>query len=265
MSTSPGAWPDLVPRILTGATLALVCISALFAGGMPLLALVAVLGAVMIWELIRIIAPYQKVEALSLALLAALGIAMFGAAPGWVGLVIMLAVPVLGTLRVGAGHRGLFFLYALFILLGVMGLFLVRNIMGLYFVMWLVSIVVVSDLAGYFAGRLIGGPKFWPAISPKKTWSGTVAGWVCAGVLAAAMAPTGIAVFAFVLLSVVLAFAAQMGDIAESAIKRRYGVKDSSNLLPGHGGVLDRFDGMIAVFALTLTLWVISLVAAGNL
>jgi phosphatidate cytidylyltransferase len=108
-----------------------------------------------------------------------------------------------------------------------------------------VAIVVVSDVAGYFAGKALGGPKFWPRISPKKTWSGTVAGWIGAGLVGAVFAdPTG-AGLALVPVSVLVGFAGQMGDIAESAAKRMQGVKDSSNLIPGHGGVLDRFDAML--------------------
>ena len=127
--------------------------------------------------------------------------------------------------------------------------------------LWLVLIVVVTDIAGYFGGRLIGGPKFWPAVSPKKTWSGTISGWVGAAVMSALVAglflPGQLPLTAFVLLAMVLSLASQLGDIGESALKRRAGIKDSSNLLPGHGGVLDRFDGMIAVFALVLAIWAV--------
>jgi phosphatidate cytidylyltransferase len=119
--------------------------------------------------------------------------------------------------------------------------------------LWLVGVVLASDVLGYFAGRLIGGPKFWPRISPKKTWAGTVAGWIGAALVGwAAMSPMGVGP-GLIVLSVVLALAAQMGDIAESAIKRRAGVKDSSRLIPGHGGVMDRFDGMVGA-ALVLLL-----------
>ena len=120
-----------------------------------------------------------------------------------------------------------------------------RDLAGAGWMIWLVAVVVASDVLGYFAGRLIGGPKFWPRVSPKKTWAGTVAGWIGAALVGwAAMAPLG-AGGGLVALSVALALAAQLGDIAESAIKRQAGVKDSSRLIPGHGGVMDRFDGMV--------------------
>ena len=120
--------------------------------------------------------------------------------------------------------------------------------------LWLALVVIVTDVAGYFAGRFIGGPKFWPRVSPKKTWSGTVAGWVGAGVVGLIfMAQPGVGA-EVVGISIAISMASQMGDIAESAMKRKMGVKDSSNLIPGHGGVFDRFDGMLgaSVFLLMI-------------
>ena len=101
---------------------------------------------------------------------------------------------------------------------------------------------------------MFGGPKFWPAVSPKKTWSGTAAGWVGAALVGLVFSiNTGVG-FQLVIVSIALAMASQMGDIAESALKRKMGVKDSSSLIPGHGGLMDRFDGMLgaALFLLVL-------------
>ncbi|PTX48585.1 phosphatidate cytidylyltransferase [Gemmobacter caeni] len=137
--------------------------------------------------------------------------------------------------------------YGLAILLAGAALIWLRGLPnGFLLICWLLAVVIASDVMGYFAGRALGGPKFWPRISPKKTWSGTVAGWIGAALVGVVFAAldrgTGPGL---VLLSPFVAFAGQMGDIAESAIKRRAGVKDSSNLIPGHGGVLDRFDALI--------------------
>ena len=127
---------------------------------------------------------------------------------------------------------------------------------GISQIFWLVLVVVASDVCGYFVGRLVGGPKFWPSVSPKKTWSGTIAGWIGAALVGLGFYLTGHASSLMVAMSPILAFAGQLGDIAESAIKRRAGVKDASTLIPGHGGVLDRFDAMIgallAMFVLGL-------------
>ena len=129
---------------------------------------------------------------------------------------------------------------------------------GMPAILWVVAIVITSDVAGYFVGRIVGGPKFWPAISPKKTWSGTVAGWVGAVLVSLAFVLAGHAPWMAVILAPVVAFAGQLGDIAESWIKRRAGVKDSSSLIPGHGGFLDRFDALIGAVVLIMLLSLIA-------
>ena len=105
--------------------------------------------------------------------------------------------------------------------------------------------MVATDVVGYFAGRAIGGPKFWPKVSPKKTWSGTAAGWAGAALVGLLFSINTGASLQLMGISVAISMASQMGDIAESGMKRKLGVKDSSNLIPGHGGLMDRFDGML--------------------
>ena len=127
-------------------------------------------------------------------------------------------------------------------------------------IIWLFAVVWSTDIFAYFGGRLIGGPKLWPRVSPSKTWSGTLTG-VAAGALAGTfvsvrdlMEPTSVVcVFG---LSLSAAILSQAGDAFESAMKRRFGVKDSSRLIPGHGGAMDRLDGFIAatLFAFTFGL-----------
>lgn len=117
---------------------------------------------------------------------------------------------------------------------------------SIWSILFIFSCVIASDIGGYFAGRLIGGPKFWPTISPKKTWSGTITGWILAGIVGITFSRY-LESSLFIPLSIGLAMAAQAGDLAESWMKRRAGIKDSSNLIPGHGGFLDRFDGVIGV------------------
>ena len=113
-------------------------------------------------------------------------------------------------------------------------------------IFWLFALVWGVDVMAYFGGRLIGGPKLWPRVSPGKTWSGFVVGVICGAAAGCFFAPEGgnrIALFALGLLG---GATAQGGDLFESAIKRRFGVKDSSHLIPGHGGLMDRLDGFIA-------------------
>jgi phosphatidate cytidylyltransferase len=120
---------------------------------------------------------------------------------------------------------------------------------GLAVTLWILALVWATDTGAYFAGRLIGGPKLAPAISPKKTWSGLLGGMIAAAVVGAAAAalredwaPATLAAA-----SVILAVIAQGGDLLESSIKRHFGVKDASGLIPGHGGLMDRVDGLLTV------------------
>ena len=124
--------------------------------------------------------------------------------------------------------------------LAVWSLVWLRSDYGVISVLFVLGTVIVVDTTGYFAGRVLGGPLLYPIISPRKTWSGAIAGWFAALGLAWAMQQP-------LWLGPIFALVAQVGDLAESALKRAAGVNDSSGLLPGHGGVLDRFDGHIAV------------------
>ncbi|MFG1479347.1 phosphatidate cytidylyltransferase [Xanthobacter sp. V4C-4] len=120
--------------------------------------------------------------------------------------------------------------------------------LGLLAVLFLYAVVWATDIFAYFAGRALGGPKLWPRVSPNKTWSGAIGGAVAgtgAGVLVAALG--GIAhLLPVAAIAVALSVVSQTGDLAESAVKRRCGVKDASRLIPGHGGILDRLDGFAA-------------------
>jgi phosphatidate cytidylyltransferase len=112
-------------------------------------------------------------------------------------------------------------------------------------------VVWVTDIGGYFAGRGIGGPKLWPRVSPKKTWAGAVGGFAASLVIAAGFAAFGLGKTGpLLLLGAVLSIASQLGDLFESAVKRRFGVKDSSHFIPGHGGLMDRLDGFVAAVVL---------------
>jgi phosphatidate cytidylyltransferase len=129
------------------------------------------------------------------------------------------------------------------------------EIWGFAALMFVLLVVWVTDIGGYFAGRGIGGPKLWPRVSPKKTWAGAVGGFAASLAVAAGFAGFGLAKIGPILgLSAVLSIASQLGDLFESAVKRRFGVKDSSHVIPGHGGLLDRLDGFVAAVALAAIL-----------
>ncbi len=128
--------------------------------------------------------------------------------------------------------------------------------LGLAAIFWLFGSVWATDSAAYFGGRAIGGPKLWPKVSPGKTWSGAVMG-VIAGIVAGlvVIAAFGIPLHPMhAVLGFVVVVAAQLGDLLESAIKRRFKVKDTSHLIPGHGGVMDRCDSLAAAAVLALVL-----------
>jgi phosphatidate cytidylyltransferase len=123
-------------------------------------------------------------------------------------------------------------------------------------VLWLLTTVWAIDTAAYAAGKLIGGPKLAPAISPNKTWAG-LCGGIAAGALVGSIAGALVSppeIVDVALLGGVLAIVEQTGDIAESYAKRRFGAKDSGSLIPGHGGLLDRLDGMLAVTSVVVIL-----------
>jgi phosphatidate cytidylyltransferase len=118
---------------------------------------------------------------------------------------------------------------------------------GFIALIMILLVVWATDIGGYFAGRGIGGPKLWPRVSPKKTWAGAIGGFAASLVIAAGFAAFGIGKTGpMLLLGAALSVVSQLGDLFESAVKRRFGVKDSSHLIPGHGGLMDRLDGLVA-------------------
>lgn len=241
---SKANWSDLRARTLSGLAMLALGGFAIWQGGYVFGLLAVVVAALMIWELASMTAPGEPRLALGLAGLA--GATMFAVlvVPNAITRILLLVPVIAGSLLL-AKNRLIYVLYSIAIMGTGLGLIVLRTKAGVAVILWIVTIVVVSDVAGYFAGRALGGPKFWPRFSPKKTWSGTVAGWIGAVAVGALFVAFGWAGWGLLWLSPLLAFSGQLGDIAESAIKRRMGVKDSSNLIPGHGGVLDRFDALI--------------------
>jgi phosphatidate cytidylyltransferase len=123
--------------------------------------------------------------------------------------------------------------------------------LGFVAIILLFGIVWATDIGGYFIGRWVGGPKLWPAVSPKKTWSGALGGAL--GAIGAALAIASCAyranLFAIASIALLLSAVSQVGDLFESGVKRRFGVKDASHVIPGHGGVMDRLDGFLVAAA----------------
>jgi len=239
-----GRWDDLAQRLISGAVMAGAGVALIWLGGLWFAALCAVASGVMIWELARMIAPERPTQALQLAGLGGMAVVLALLLPGLYALPLLAAPAFVGRSLLGR-RWAMFAIYGTAILVAGYGLSMFRDLYGMVWLFWLVLVVIATDVLGYFAGRMIGGPKFWPRISPKKTWSGVVAGWIAAALIGVLFRQFTNAGTDLVWISVLLSLASQLGDIAESAIKRRTGVKDSSNLLPGHGGLLDRFDGLL--------------------
>lgn len=267
MTPHPNRWADLRPRMLSAAVMASIGAVEIWLGGPTFSILVVVLTALMLWELASMTRPLvparmdrpsrapQGRTALALALLGGVCLALTLVSPRDFASFLLL-VPALAFALSPRRDRRLSALWAGAAMLAGFGLITLRNEAGTPAIVWIVMVVVVSDVMGYFAGRILGGPKFWPAISPKKTWSGTAAGWIGAAIVGLVFWRMGYAPVGIIVLSALVSFAGQMGDIAESWIKRRTGVKDSSGLIPGHGGFLDRFDAMTGsvVFLMLLSL-----------
>ncbi len=213
-------------------------------GGVWFQMLVVFVTAVMVWELWMMIATDEPTKGMLLAALVASVMSGQIVEETWLGLLLFLVVPTIGVTQLKA-ERLTFFCFAIGIQIAGWGLVQFRTDYGFTWLLWLMSVVIITDVFGYFAGRTFGGPKFWPKVSPKKTWSGTVAGWLGAGLIGFIFTLFTNAGLTIVLASMVLSFAGQMGDIGESALKRRMGVKDSSTLIPGHGGLFDRFDALM--------------------
>jgi phosphatidate cytidylyltransferase len=196
----------LLTRIVSGLVLAPIAIAAVYFGGWPFALFWAAAALVVFWEWVMLVKGPSRFAWI---------------VAGVVYAALLLAAPL--TLRGDAdlGMAAIFFLF---------------------------GIVWTTDIAGYFAGRAIGGPKLAPSISPKKTWSGAIAGLLGAVIIVAIGARfiPQTRIVALLAAAVVLSVASQAGDLAESAMKRHFGAKDASQIIPGHGGVMDRLDGFWA-------------------
>lgn len=253
MSAGESRWSDLAVRVVSGVILAGAGLGAVSAGGWVFITFVSALTGVIVWELAHMLMPSPPFPALAMGALSAASayVAVWG--PPATVLPILLVPIVVGAVFFRRDRR-VFLPFLMVILLSSFGMSSVRNEFGFQWMLWLILVVAATDIAGYFAGRTLGGPKIWPRFSPKKTWSGTAAGWVAAFIVGLVfMRVTGAGAW-LLALSVAASLASQIGDMAQSAVKRRVGVKDSSQLLPGHGGLFDRFDGLIGATVLVLAI-----------
>lgn len=255
---------DFLPRLASALVLGPFVMLVAAAGGWAFSALVALAAVILLWEWLRMIGAKPRTPLLVIggaALVAAILLLAIRPPPAAIGIVVLGAIMAALVARSNRERRT-------WAPLGVIyagGLALPTLILrddgsfGLVSLMWLLAVVWSTDIAAYFCGRLIGGPKLWARVSPNKTWAGSLGG-AFFGMLAG-MATLFLAGIETALLAAPVAllasFASQGGDLFESAMKRRFQVKDSSRLIPGHGGLMDRLDGFIAAAALALLIGLI--------
>jgi phosphatidate cytidylyltransferase len=247
-------WGDLSVRSLSAAVLIPAVILDVWVGGIWFNLLVALLGVLMALEWITLA---HRQDPLQFALHAAGGLcgSFLPFETGICGAVV--AIGALWALSAAVAwfrdrQRAVWpYLGVPYVSLSAVALVLLRNdpAYGFLVIVWVLVIVWAADTLAYFAGRLIGGPRLAPVISPKKTWAGlggAIVGSAGASAVFAAAAGLG-AIAMLTFLAGLLALVEQGGDLFKSALKRHYGVKDSGYLIPGHGGVIDRADGLVAV------------------
>jgi phosphatidate cytidylyltransferase len=244
---------NLLTRALAALVLAPVAIAIAYAGGglWTALATLAAIGLYVEWLAIVGAVQQSRVVMSGVAALAASGLSL-GSGRIEAALVILVAgfaaVALLTQQRriwatAGFGYAAMAQVAAVLVRLD--------QKYGFLALMLILLVVWASDIGGYFAGRGIGGPKLWPRVSPNKTWAGAVGGFAASLLIVVGFAASGFGTTGpLLLLGAALSIASQLGDLFESAVKRCFGVKDSSNLIPGHGGLLDRLDGLVAALVL---------------
>jgi phosphatidate cytidylyltransferase len=258
-------WSDLGARIISGLVLAIVGVIAVWLGGAWLAAWCGAAVVAMSFEWARMSEPKALNTAFALTLAGSLGAVMLaswhmlGLGVAWMAACALASATRRRTLAGILETAGGTFYIGLpcSVFLWLRG----STPNGLETVFSLFAIIWAADVFAYFGGKLIGGPKIAAGLSPNKTWSGIIAG-VAAGAVtgvvcgAVAHAPAALG-SVWGLVGAVIAFTGLMGDLIESFLKRRFGVKDASKLIPGHGGVLDRIDGLMAATLLTCAVLVV--------
>jgi len=245
----PGA--ELALRVGSALVLAPLAIGLAYVGGWPFALFWGVAAMGVLWEWTSLVAAGDRRSVLMAGAASfALALALAGT-DHLVAAIIVLAMGAIAAAAFAPAERRIWVAsgipYA-----GALGVapIVLRSDgeLGFLAIMFLFATVWATDIVAYFVGRALGGPKLMPQVSPKKTWSGALAGTGAAILAAIALARfaglTGLVPIAIV--AFLLSAAAQIGDLFESALKRRFGVKDSGHLIPGHGGLMDRLDGFVA-------------------
>lgn len=249
MDTSAPSGRNLLLRILSALVLAPLAIGVTYWGGWAFAVFWGVAALAVWWEWVRLVDPQGSNGALVLGA-SALVLEALLAASGRVDRALLIILLALFGIAVTATRHGKWMVggivYASALVIAPV-LIRADEEFGLLAILLLFAIVWSTDIGGYFGGRILGGPKLAPAISPKKTWSGAIVGTIAAVSAALAIVhwSQGGVLVPIALVAVLLSVVSQAGDLFESSLKRRFNAKDASGLIPGHGGVMDRLDGFI--------------------
>jgi phosphatidate cytidylyltransferase len=253
----------LAQRIISALVLIPLALAGVLLGPPYLDALVALFALAMAWEWVRVCHGGRFVASGFAVILAAVaGVIAFHFTSMPTALAILAAGAVVAALVAEAGKRVWHGLGAIYVGLPCLAILWIRgdDRAGQITLLWTLVLVWAIDTGAYLAGRTIGGPRLAPSISPKKTWAG-LGGGLLAAALVGALGAVWLerqSWWPLAAIAAALAVIEQGGDLAESAFKRRFGVKDSSNLIPGHGGVLDRVDGLLTVVVAVAGLMIVT-------
>lgn len=246
---------NLKTRLVSAVVLAPLVLAAVYLGGLLFLCLVLAACVLIAWEWSNLAFSAQAVR--QAALLSLAGVVLcITTYVGRFDLLTVLALVFAAVVLVNApaGHRHWAIMGLLYAAVPMIALIILRGDpkFGREGVFFILLIVWACDTGAYFCGRAIGGAKLAPRISPGKTWAGFFGGVVAGGLVATALAgfATNGSLFAAGVVGLFLAAVSQGGDLLESAVKRRFGAKDSGILIPGHGGIMDRLDGVVAAAVL---------------
>jgi phosphatidate cytidylyltransferase len=244
---------NLLIRVVAALVLAPLAIAIAFAGDWLWTGLVTLAAIGLYVEWLTIVGAAQQMRVVASGG-AALAISGFCLAAGRIDAsLVVLALGLFGVALLSPERRGWTAAGFVYAAAAEIASVLVRldQSQGFAALILILLAVWVTDIGGYFAGRGIGGPKLCPRVSPNKTWAGAVGGFAASLVIALGFAAFGLGKTGpLLLLGAVLSIVSQLGDLFESAVKRRFGVKDSSHIIPGHGGLLDRLDGFVAAVVL---------------
>tara|TARA_B110000003_G_scaffold108260_1_gene110715 strand:+ start:4086 stop:4877 length:792 start_codon:yes stop_codon:yes gene_type:complete len=240
--------PDLFIRVISSIIMIFLGAVFLGIGGAIFNIILILISSILAWEILSFNSLHKHTRIFT-ALFFALVLATYILFSQILSLILLITFLIFYKVIINHNDYVQRVIYFILIFFSLITLSDLRLEVGLVQTLWVICCVIASDVGGYFVGRAVGGPKLWPIISPKKTWSGIIGGWLLTMII------TYIFIISFkeiefylLFFSIFVSIFSQFGDLYESFLKRNAGIKDSSNLIPGHGGFLDRFDGMIGAF-----------------